>query len=76
MRVRIDDGEEPVGVVDGILTHDTERAMEIVGQNARGTISLANNWATTIGAFVIWLLIVVMNVATLVLLGLGLGGND
>jgi metal iron transporter len=54
MRVKIDDSEDPVGVVDGILTYDTERAMRAAGVEERGTISLANNWTTTIFAFVIW----------------------
>jgi Mn2+/Fe2+ NRAMP family transporter len=54
MRVKVDDSEEPVGVVDGILTYDTERALAASGADARGTISLANNMPTKIGAFVIW----------------------
>jgi metal iron transporter len=72
MRVRIEDGDEQVGVVDGVLDRDTERAAQEAGQDTSGTISLANNWATTIGAFGIWILIFCMNVATLVFLGLGL----
>jgi metal iron transporter len=54
MRVKIDDFEDPVGVVDGILTYDTERAMRAAGVEERGSISLANNWTTTIFAFLIW----------------------
>jgi metal iron transporter len=54
MRVKIDDSEDPVGVVDGILTYDTERALAASGADMRGTISLANNMPTKIGAFVIW----------------------
>jgi metal iron transporter len=72
MRVRVDDGERPVGVIDGILDRDTERADE---QNTEGTVSLANNWATTVIAFFIWFVIAGMNVALLVFLGLGLSGD-
>ncbi len=75
MRVRLDDGAEAVGVVDGMLTRDTERATELAGQDERGSVSLANNWATTIGAGIIWLIIACMNVATLVFLGSGMA-ND
>lgn len=75
MRVRIDDSDEPVGVIDGIFNHDTERATAGTGQDTRATVSLANNWATTIGGWVIWLIIAFMNVATLVFLGLGIGGD-
>jgi metal iron transporter len=75
MRVRIEDGDEAVGVVDGILTHDTERATREAGLDAQGTVSLANNWATTIGAWIIWLIIAAMNVATLVFLGTGIANN-
>jgi metal iron transporter len=75
MRVRLEDSDEPVGVVDGVLNHDTERATREAGQDARGTVSLANNWATTIGAWIIWLIIAFMNVATLVFLGMGIGDN-
>jgi len=75
MRVRLEDSDEPVGVMDGVLNHDTEQATRETGQDARGTVSLANNWATTIGAWIIWLIIAFMNVATLVFLGMGIGGN-
>ena len=54
MRVKVDDSEDPVGAVDGVLTYDTERAMRAAGVEERGTISLANNWTTSIFAFVIW----------------------
>jgi metal iron transporter len=73
MRVRLEDRDEAVGVVDGVLNRDTERAMR--GDDVAGTVSLANNWPTTIGAGLIWTIIVCMNVATLVFLGLGLGDN-
>jgi metal iron transporter len=53
MRVRINDHEDPVGVADGILTHDTERATRAPGANTIGTVSLANNWATTIVGWII-----------------------
>jgi len=75
MRVRVDDADEPVGVIDGIFNHDTESAAAATGEAARGTISLANNWATTFGGWLVWVIIAFMNVATLVFLGLGIGGN-
>ena len=75
MRVKIDDSAVPVDVVDGVLNHDTERAAEASGQELSDTVSLANDWATTIGGWVIWVVIAIMNVATLVFLGLGIGGD-
>jgi metal iron transporter len=75
MRVRIDDNQEPVGVVDGILTYQTERAIWASGGDVEGTISLANNKATTIVGWIIWFIVAAMNVATLTFLGLGLGGD-
>jgi hypothetical protein len=75
MRVRIEDGDEAAWVVDGMLTYDTEWATRLAGQDETGTVSLANNWATTIGAWIIWLIIAFMNVATPVLLGLDVGGD-
>ena len=75
MRVRANDSDTPLGVVDGVLNYDTERALARSGQGAEGTVSLANSWATSIGAWLIWFLIAAMNVATLTFLGLGIGGN-
>ncbi|PMD14517.1 natural resistance-associated macrophage protein [Hyaloscypha hepaticicola] len=46
------------------------------GHHSDGTVSMANNWATTIMAWVIWLIIAAMNVALLTFLGLGIGGGD
>lgn len=76
MTVRIDDSQEPVGVVDGILTYNTERAPWHSGHYAEGTVSMANNWATTIVGFIIWFIIAAMNIATLTFLGLGIGGDN
>jgi metal iron transporter len=39
------------------------------------TVSLKNNLATSIGAWIIWVIIAAMNIATLVFLGLGIGGD-
>ncbi|KAH8802131.1 natural resistance-associated macrophage protein-domain-containing protein [Hyaloscypha sp. PMI_1271] len=75
MTVRIDDSADPVGVVDGILTYNTERALWNEGHYSEGTISMANNWTTTIVGFVIWFVIAAMNVATLTL-GLGIDIED
>lgn len=76
MMVRIDDSQDPVGMVDGIMTYNTERALWNEGHHSDGTVSMANNWATTIMAWVIWLIIAAMNVALLTFLGLGIGGGD
>lgn len=73
MRVNVDDRAESVGVVDGILSYEVSRGLEVSGE---GTVSLANNWGTTIGAFFIWGVVFVMNMATLTLLGLGIGGEE
>jgi metal iron transporter len=75
MRVRTDDAEEPVGVVDGVLDYDTERAAATSWQATRRTVSLANNRATAFGGWLIWLIVACMNVATLVFLGMGIGGG-
>ncbi|KAF4635291.1 hypothetical protein G7Y89_g2807 [Cudoniella acicularis] len=75
MRVQIDDNEEPVGVVDGIMTYQSERAIWASGGDIEGTVSLANNLATTIAGWIIWFIIAAMNIATLTFLGLGLAGN-
>ena len=75
MRVRVLDSDDPVGVIDGVFNHDTERATAGTSLATEGTVSLANNWATATGGWVIWVLIAIMNVATLVFLGLGEGGN-
>ena len=72
MQVRIDDREEPVGVVDGVLSHNTRE----LGDDTSRTVSLANNRATTIGAWIIWFIIACINVVTLVFLGLGGGENS
>jgi metal iron transporter len=76
MTVRIDDNQEPVGVVDGIMTYNTERALWNEGHYSDGTVSMANNWPTTIVAWVIWFIIAAMNVALLTFLGLGIDIGD
>lgn len=40
-----------------------------------GTKSYANNWITTIVAVLIWSFVTIMNVATIVFLGMRIGGN-
>lgn len=75
MSVRVDDRQEPVGVVDGILTYATGRAIWAAGGDLEGTVSLANNWATTIAGWVIWFIIAAMNVAALTFIGLGIGSD-
>lgn len=76
MSVRINDSAEPVGVVDGIMTYATERAIWDAGGDVEGTVSLANNWVTTIVGWLVWFLIAAMNVAALTFIGLGIGDVD
>jgi metal iron transporter len=68
MRVNIDDQDTPLGIVDGILNHDAIRAED--GGEGR-TVSLANDWPTTIGAALIWIIVASFNIATLVFLLMG-----
>ena len=60
-----DEDRESTGV-DGILE---ARTRELPG------VKMRNNWFTTALAVVIWLIMTVMNIANLVLLGLGKGGS-
>lgn len=77
MTVRIDDTAEPVGVVDGIMTYATERAVwSSTEGEMEGTVSLANNWATTVVGWFIWFVVAAMNVALLTFLGLGIWSDD
>lgn len=69
--MKVDDNDEPLGVIDGVLNYDTERAVI----SEQGTISLANSWATAITGWFVWFIIAAMNVATLTFLGLGIGGD-
>ena len=76
MTVRIDDQAEPVGVVDGIMTYATERAVwSSTEGEMEGTVSLANNLTTTSVGWIIWFIVAAMNVALLTFLGLGIGGD-
>ncbi|CZR69083.1 related to manganese transport protein [Phialocephala subalpina] len=76
MRVNIDDTETPLGVVDGILNYDTERAFRSGSSFTEGTVSLANTWLTTTVAWLVWVIVAGFNVATLTFLGLGIGSED
>lgn len=72
MRVSVDD-DQVLGVVDGVLRVGNASDTESV---AEATVSYANNWATTIGAWTIWAVVVIFNMATLVFLALGKGNED
>lgn len=50
--------------------------MQVPTEDGTGTVDLKNNWPTAIVAWIIWLLVVVMDVATIVLVGLGLAEDD
>lgn len=75
MRVSVDDAVA-LGVVDGILNYDTERAFRTGSSFREGTVSLANSWVTTTVAWLVWLIVAGFNVATLTFLGLGIGSED
>jgi len=70
--------ETEVGVstvtIESIEVEHREDDVERV-ENRGPMVSLANNLPTAIGAWVIWVIIAVMIIATLTFLGLGLGGN-
>ncbi|KAF8860312.1 natural resistance-associated macrophage protein [Acephala macrosclerotiorum] len=73
MRVNIDDTKTPLGVVDGILNYDTERAFRSGSIFVEGTVSLANTWLTTLVAWLVWIIVAGFNIATLTFLALGIG---
>jgi metal iron transporter len=60
-------------VNSSIATTDVDD--DAVSRDAPRTISLANNWPTTIVGWLIWVLIAGMNVATLVFLGQGINAD-
>jgi len=58
------------------MNYDAVRHVEAGGSTElEGTICMANNWATTIGAWLVWLVVTVFNIATLTFLGLGIGSE-
>lgn len=72
------DDHQDVGIIGGCHISsadegdaDTERVY-ISGETPQGTVSLANGWTARITGWIIWLIIMVMNVATLTFLGLGI----
>lgn len=84
MRVRIDDMKDPVGVVDGILNYETEKAVfdaeREVGEGGSEvggeTVDLSSGRVVKWVGWLVWFIIAAMNVATLTFLGLGIGGDD
>jgi metal iron transporter len=76
MRVNVDDNEVPLGVVDGVLIHDTERSIASSSASSiERTVSWANSWPVTIIAWLIWA-VAAFNVATLTFLALGIGSES
>ncbi|KAI0152651.1 natural resistance-associated macrophage protein [Xylariaceae sp. FL1272] len=66
-RVRVQNSKRDGGITDTALdAGDEER-----GQEQGLIVKMANSWPLAVAAVVIWLLIVVLNVANLVLLGMG-----
>lgn len=49
--------------------------MQVPTDDGTGTVNMKNNWATAIAAWIIWLVVVLMDVATLVLVGIGLASD-
>ncbi len=49
--------------------------MSVTLDDGLGTVSMKNHWFNSICAWLIWLLVMVMDIATIVLLGLGIGGD-
>jgi metal iron transporter len=53
-----------------------DRYMRVPADTGTGSVSMKNNLATAGVAWVVWLLVVVMDIATVVLIGLGLTSDD
>jgi metal iron transporter len=70
MKVETEGGASTLTVETLDVAQDAERV-----ETSNPTISLKNNLATAIGGWIIWVIIAAMNVATLVFLGLGVGGD-
>lgn len=70
MRVEIEAGASTLTIETVEISQDAERM-----EQRNPTVSLKNNLPTTIAAIVIWFIIAAMNIATLVFLGLGIGGD-
>ncbi|PMD25338.1 natural resistance-associated macrophage protein [Hyaloscypha hepaticicola] len=70
MRVETEGGASTLTVETLDVGQDSERV-----ETRNPTVSLKNNLATSIGAWIIWVIIAAMNIATLVFLGLGIGGD-
>jgi metal iron transporter len=64
------DNDNRIEPLEGMTTEDRQDI-----ENTQASVSLANNWATTIAGALIWFIITFMNVATIVFLGLGIGGD-
>lgn len=61
-----EDGDRSMDM-DGVLEASTR-------EDAAASVQMRNHWVTTVLAVLVWLVITVMNIANLVLLGLGKGG--
>jgi metal iron transporter len=64
-----------VGASSVTLEGEGDRDVERVNGNVNPMVCLANNIPTTAGAWIVWLIISSMNIATLVFLGMGVSGN-
>jgi len=75
MQVRDEDGydegnsgpEEVGSAATDHTTQETRARMDL----QEGSVKMRNHWVSTIFAILVWLLITVMNIANIVLLGLG-----
>ena len=69
MTVAIDDEDR----IEPLESATDQERREIESRQA--SVSMANNWTTTIVGWLIWFIITFMNVATIVFLGMGVGGD-
>jgi metal iron transporter len=70
MRVETEGSASTLTVETLDVGQDSERV-----ETRNPTVSLKNNLPTAVGGWIIWVIIAAMNVATLVFLGLGVGGD-
>ncbi|KAK3368346.1 natural resistance-associated macrophage protein-domain-containing protein [Podospora didyma] len=71
-RFHVEEVEDPTASAWSLFTAK-RRGMGIGGGDRQGDVKMGNSWWLAILAAVVWLIIVIMNVANLVLLGLGQG---
>jgi len=53
-----------------------DKYMRVPTDDGTGTVSMRNSWLTAVVAYLVWMLVVVMDISTIVLIGLGLTSDD